>query len=438
MSLNQTAVSFLENCRWEALPEKVQHQAKRCLLDALGALIAGYETPVGKLMENIAGIQFPGDQAAVLVSGTRLSAAGAALANGFCANALDIDDGYRPTKGHPGACVLPPALVAAQMSGCSGRELLAALVAGYELGTRAGIIRHATYETYHSSGSWGAVAGAGVAGKLLGLDRDQLCHAMGAAEYHAPIAPMMKCIDVPGMGKDSIGWGCMVGVLSVAMAQAGFTGIHPLYEDAPDADIVNSLGRDWEIMNLYFKPYSACRWAQPGVDGALKLVGEHGISPADIERITVYTFEESAALSTAHPQNTEEAQYNIAFPIAAAVLDGEVGPRQNLPPRLLDADIRELMDRISIVPEQRFQIDFPQRAESEVEIATRQGTVVRSGVMGARWDAWCPPTDQELMDKFLWLTEPVLGMDKSAALARVIWQLEENETLDRFFDLCRR
>ena len=112
MTPNQKTLSFIRNTDWENLPGAVRHQVKRCLMDALGALIAGHDTPVGELMETMAVEQFAGNQATVLVSGIRVSAAGAALANGFSANALDIDDGYRPTMGHPGACILSPALTA--------------------------------------------------------------------------------------------------------------------------------------------------------------------------------------------------------------------------------------------------------------------------------------------------------------------------------------
>jgi 2-methylcitrate dehydratase PrpD len=218
------------------------------------------------------------------------------------------------------------------------------------------------------------VAGAAAAGAILGLSSEQLRHALGAAEYHAPLAPMMKCIVTPSMGKDSTGWGSMVGMLSACMAQKGFTGVAPLFDDTPEPAWIDSLGKSWEIENLYFKPYACCRWAQPGVDGALKLMQEHDIKSEEICSITVYTFAESAALSRAWPENTEQAQYNIAFPIAAALLDGEVGPAQVLPPRLMDADIREMMDKIDIVAQERFQKHFPQRAESEVSIRTRSGT----------------------------------------------------------------
>ncbi len=454
MTPTEQTLAFILDTTWATLPEGIQHQAKRCLLDTLGALIAGHNTPVGELIETFALEQFPGDQASILVSGARATASGAVLANGFAGNALDIDDGYRKVKGHPGACVLPVILAAGQLAAnpqkpgaqsagnidpqITGKAFLTALVLGYEVGIRAGLIRHATYEMYHSSGSWGAIAGAAAAGKLLGLSKEKLCHALGAAEYHAPIAPMMKCIDTPGMGKDSIGWGCMVAIMSVLMAEKGFTGIIPIFDDTPDPQWVTSLGHDWEIMNLYVKPYSACRWAQPGVDGALKLVKEHKISGKDIQQIKVFTFNESAALSRAYPQNTEQAQYNICFPIAAALLDGKLGPSQTLPPRLFDNDIRVMMDKIQIIAQDRFQTHFPDRAESEVEITTWTGNILNSGVMSARWDAHTPPTDWELGDKFIWLTAPVLGQEKAEGLQRLVWEFDQQESLDPFFQLCVR
>jgi 2-methylcitrate dehydratase PrpD len=121
--LTSHAIHFTLNIRWKDLPARVQHQAKRCLMDALGALIAGSQTPVAGIMRKTALDQFGGDQATIVVTGERVSASGAALANGFFANALDIDDGFRNVKGHPGACALPPVLAAAELAGdCSGRN----------------------------------------------------------------------------------------------------------------------------------------------------------------------------------------------------------------------------------------------------------------------------------------------------------------------------
>jgi 2-methylcitrate dehydratase PrpD len=280
MNLTDKVIQFILDTEWQNLPPEVQHQTRRCLLDALGALIAGTATPVGGLMSRFAVSQFRGDEATILVSGKRASLTGAALANGFSQNALDIDDGYRLVKGHPGACVLPVLLATSEISPKrSGTAFLTALAIGYEVGIRAGVIRHALYETYHASGSWGAIAGVAAGGKHLGVDADTLRQALGTAEYHAPIAPMMKCIDVPSMGKDGIGWGCMVAISSLLMAQDGFTGIASLFSDAPDRELIESLGSRYEILSLYFKPYAACRWAQPAIAGALKIAREHRVEP---------------------------------------------------------------------------------------------------------------------------------------------------------------
>ena len=110
MNGTESAIHFILNCSWDALPAEVQRQSRRCLLDLLGALIAGAQTPVARLTANLAQAQYAGAEATILAGGGRASAIGAALANGFAANALDIDDGYRPIKGHPGVCVLPPLL----------------------------------------------------------------------------------------------------------------------------------------------------------------------------------------------------------------------------------------------------------------------------------------------------------------------------------------
>ena len=438
-SLTDHAIDFTLSARWKDFPSEVQHQSKRCLLDTLGALIAGSHTPVGHVMRQTAREQFGGEQATIMVSGERVSAAGAALANGFYSNALDIDDGYRLTKGHPGACALPPVLAAAELAGgCSGQEFLTALVIAYELGTRAGIIRHATYATYHSSGSWGAIAGAAAAGRLLGLDAQQTLHAMGTAEYHAPIAPMMKGIDTPSMGKDSIGWGCMVAVLSALMAREGFSGVKPLFDDTPDAALVKSLGKRWEILNLYFKPYATCRWGQPAVAGALKVVREHQLVPDQIDRIRVRTFEAATRLPNGHPRDTEEAQYSLAFPVAAALLDGEVGPAQVLPPRLYAPELLSLLDKVSTEVAPEFEAEFPAKAPAEVVVETVSGQIFHSGRIEALWEPPDTlPTDEELETKFHWLVGPILGEAKAELLIEQIWGADQWTSTAPIIDGCR-
>jgi 2-methylcitrate dehydratase PrpD len=201
MNSNQRVVAFSLDTKGNDLPETVQHQSKRALLDNLGVLIAGGITPAARITNTFVEDQLaannPKNACTVVSTGKKVSAVGAALANGIAANGLDMDDGYNAAKGHPGAALLPVLLASAELApGVGGRDFLAALVVGYELAIRAAMIRHATYTTYHSTGSWGAIGGAAAGGKLLGLDSGQLGCAMGIAEYFAPIAPMMKGIEV--------------------------------------------------------------------------------------------------------------------------------------------------------------------------------------------------------------------------------------------------
>lgn len=438
MNFNDDAIKFIVETDWENLPPKVRHQSKRCLLDTLGALIGGTRTPVAKIMTALSMAQYRGHEATILVIGRKCSAAGAALANGFAGNALDIDDGYRLVKGHPGACILPVILAAGEMSPtCSGKQFLAALTIGYEIGIRAGLIRHACYETFHSSGSWGAVAGAAAAGKIMGLGEAALRNAMGTAECHAPIAPMMKGIETPAMTKDAIGWGTMVAMISVGLAQKGFTGIEPMFNDTPRPDWIENLGETYEILNLYFKPYAACRWAQPAISGALKIMKHHDMTVDDIARIDVRTFKEAVLLSRAHPENTEQAQYNLAFPVAAAIIDGELRPNQILPPRIFDSEILKLADKVHTAVSEAFDQLFPEKTQAEVVIRTKRGDSFSSGAMEAEWEP--PnglPSDGEIEEKFHHLVAPILGPKQTHQLCSLIWHFEKCSHVNKLIELC--
>jgi 2-methylcitrate dehydratase PrpD len=429
---------FISEIKWHDIPPEVQHQSRRCLMDTLGALLAGTETPVAELMARIATAQFNGNEATILVSGKRTSVSGAALANGFAGNALDIDDGYRLIKGHPGSCILPVVLSASEVTdNCTGRQFLTAMIVGYEIGIRAGLIRHAVYQSYHTSGSWGAISGAAAAGKLMGLDGNALLNAMGAAEYHAPIAPMMKGIETPSMGKDSIGWGAMVAMMSVLMAEKGFTGIKPIFDDTPQRDWVESLGHRYEMLNLYFKPYAACRWAQPAIAGALKVSKDNEIIPEDIVRIQVRTFKEAKSLSDIHPQNTEEAQYNLAFPLAAALIDGAVGPEQILPARIFSSQILKMADKVDTEVSEVFDQLFPEKTCAEVIVHTKSGASFSSDTMEAPWEP--PdnlPSDSEIEEKFYGLVDPILGVQQTHRLCSLIWNFDDCYNIRELIGLC--
>ena len=130
----------------------------------------------------------------------------------------------------------------------------------------------------------------------------------------------MKGIDVVAMTKDSIGWGAMVAMSSILLARKGFTGVNPIFPDGPGPGLVKGLAGDWLILDLYHKPYACCYWVQAPIAGTLALIKAHDISPEQITQIRVRSFQEATRLSCAVPSDTEEAQYNLAYGVACAVL----------------------------------------------------------------------------------------------------------------------
>lgn len=405
MDKTDQVLDFILELKPGDIPPEARHQAKRCFLDALGSLLAGTQTPIARLMADFSARNFAGSQCTILMDGRKSSPVGATLANGYAANALDLDDGFRLVKGHPGACILPVLISAGEIAQkpLGGGEFLAALVIGYEVAIRAGLIRHAQASIVHASGTWGAIGGAAVAGRLLGFGRRQLREALGIAEHHAPIAPVMKALDKPCNGKDGVGWGAMVGMSSALMAREGFTGIDPFFNESPVNSWIDALGSAYLFMNLYFKPYAACRWAQPAIAGALKIIDSHGLAPESIASIEVRTFKAAAALSRMHPTDTEEAQYNISYPVAAAIVDGEVGPSQVRPPRIFDEKLLSVADKISVEVKDEFEKAFPQKTIAEVSLVATDGKRFESGPMEPKWEPPCSlPMKSCTTSSFAW------------------------------------
>ena len=424
----------------EDLPPAIRHQLKRCILDGIGAAIAGTRTRTARIAAEFGAEMGAGGPATVLASGDRLTVALAALANGVAANALDVDDGYRPVKGHPGAFIILPAIGACEERGA--HDLLSAIAAGYEIATRAAVATHRHYRHYHASGSWGPLGTAACVGRIIGLNAEQMGWAFGLAEYHAALSPIERCLSQPAMTKDGIGWGAFAGACAAYMASKGFTGNPSLLDDPSNDDLMSDLGANWRVLDLYFKPYTCCRWAQPAVDGALALKRQHGFRHQDVKRVVVHTFREACGLQMTLPANTEEAQYNLAWPVAAALAHGEVGPMQIEDAGLGDDATRRIAALVETSVEQEIQARFPDEALARVEIELTVGPVLKGELMSARGDAHTPLSEQEIVGKFLGLAKPVIG-DDAHGLVEAVAELEQPggeqrlvETLGKLFRTC--
>ena len=422
-------INFIHELTWEDIPREVRNQARRCLLDTLGTAINARETPASQIIHDFSAMVFQGQGAYLWQDGRMVSPSGAALANGITIDSLDIHDGHKLTKGHAGAAIVPALFATVALSDektISGKELLTSLVVGYEIALRAGIALHKTVPDFHSSGAWNALGCAAITSRRLLLTEIQTNEALGIAEYYGPRSQIMRVVDNPSMLKDGSGWGAMTGISAGLLAANGFTGAPALTVETPDVnDIWTDLDDNWRIMEVYFKPYGVCRWAQPAIACVLGLQKKYQIDPKLINKIKVFTFNTATHLTTRHPQSTDQAQYSLPYPVAAALVYGRLGSQELSGESLHNPLVLRLADCVEMVDDPLLSKRFPAERIACVMIETIDGQVYQTAETSARWDPEDPPTDAELLEKFRWLAGTHLKLEDVTELERLIWNCAE-------------
>jgi 2-methylcitrate dehydratase PrpD len=438
-------VDFIVNTEWENLPLPVQRKVRMCLLDTLGATLVGTRTEASKIMARYAGDLWRANEATILLHGKRAAAPGAALANGYSANGVDIDDCGIYTRGHPGAQIFSTALAVAEKLELSGAQLLTSMAVGYEVALRSARCWHDDHHTYQACGSWGSIACAAVSGNLMHLTRDQARNALGIAEYHAPYLPMMRDIDSPSMVKHGIGWGAMNGIISADLAARGFTGIPSILSFEKYHSWVSDIGKRYLMVDgIAWKEHAGCAWSHAALNGARNLVQSHSISTDEIVHIHVESFHEAVRLGGDLPSNTEEAQFNLSWLLAAILIHGEVYPEQVLEPALSDRGVRDLASKVELVESDelndlsgRYAIGDPQgRLASKVSISLRDGRVLNSGMVESGICYPQPGWDEERLEhKVRRLIGGVLTETAVDQIIDLVWHLDEITNVRSLTDL---
>jgi 2-methylcitrate dehydratase PrpD len=232
------------------------------------------------------------------------------------------------------------------------------------------------------------------------------------------------------MLKDGSGWGAMAGVSAGMLAHRGFTGEPALTVESPEVtDIWADIGTRWYLMEQDFKRHAVCHWAQPAISGTLSLMQTYHILPNEIAHIQVFTFHEATRLTCRHPKTTEEAQYSLPFPVAAAVIFGDLGPGELTGTALTDQRVLELADRIEISEDDYCNAQFPGTQMARVCIKTTNGKTFESDAVESPWDQSDiqqpdKPPDQELRDKFHWLISVSLSESRAIELEESIWRCD--------------
>jgi 2-methylcitrate dehydratase PrpD len=431
-------VGFIADLRWTDLAEETRIMAKQCLLDTLGATLVGTKVGAAEIGARFAERVFPTGASTVIRSGRRIAPAGAAFANGLAANGTDIDDCGIYTWGHPGAQVFVACLALAEDLGLSGQAMLEATVIGYELAFRASRCVHHHTDVYRACGSWGSTACAGAASRLLSLRRESIPAALGIADYFSPYLPMMRDIEHPSMVKHGIGWGAMTGIMGAQLAADGFTSVPCILELHQYEDWVADLGQAFLLDHgVTWKEFSCCAWAHPSLAAARQLRTAYLDSSRGVTRIVVETYDEACRLTVRLPETTEEAQFSIAWPLAAMLVDGEVGPAQVAEDRLSDPLVRSVASKVELVPSSEFtrlhaliQAHDPAGADpAVVTIDFKDGSTVSSGRVD--YPLVMPWSPSAIEGKFRRLTHGVLTDRCVDDLVQILWDLDDIDDASR-------
>ncbi|CAN5398383.1 MmgE/PrpD family protein [soil metagenome] len=375
MSAARTASEFTTTFELTDLSPSARRRLELAVVDLVAVCHAGRTAPAARIAAETAQTIFGTGRCTAWLDGRQLSPGAAAWANGVLANVLDLDDGHSLTKGHPGAAVIPAAIAVGEHLKASAVEVLTAIAVGYEVAVRAAIAQHDRSPQYHGTGSWGSVGAAAAAARLLGSDEAACRHAISLAEYHGPLALIMRSVAQPAMTKDGIGWGAMVGVASAMLADSGFT--------STTGEFAGLRLTDWDerrvVEELYLKPFPCCRWAQSAVVAATTITATQTFDPAKITAIEIRTFEAAAALADGTPADTEQAQYSLVWPVACQLGLGRYGVAEALG----DFDnptVNRLLPLIDVVVDPDLTAEFPARRLSSIVVRTDDGTEFSSGI----------------------------------------------------------
>jgi len=440
-TLVECLADYAHGLSYARLPPEVIHQAKRCVLDLTGCALGACGLGAGRaIVEYVLGLNGC-PQATIWGYGGKSPIAQVALVNGTVAHHLELDDGQLASNLHAGITTIPAALAVAELTGATGRELITATVAGYEVAGAIGrmVVSGEGRHKLHGPGLMGALGAATAAGKLLGLSAAELANAISLAGSLLPISPYEAALRGATVKDLYGGWPNLLGVMAAELARRGMGGPRTLVEgtrgigqcllDRPFATaegeaVLAELGTRYEILHTYFKPYASCRAPHPALSVLEELQREHAIIADEIESVKVETYPYAVALSQESDDDSEiSARWDIPYNVAALLLWGAVGPEHFDATHRDDARLRALMARVRVRVGEEFA--NPVVRGARVVVRMHDGRCLESSCQIARWDEADPPSDHELEDKFKALTARCLPEARIQSLMELIWTLEE-------------
>lgn len=441
----QSLAEFVAGIRYDSLPAAVTAKARGCVLDFLGAAVAGSRrehcrAAVG-LVSSFGGVP----EATVLGQGRSTSAPWAAYLNGvFGSSTPQQDDVWKESLGHPGVGTLPAAFALGERSGASGRRLLQAVVAGYEVAMRIGsaVGKESLNRGWHPRGGVNYFAAATAGTSALGIqDPDVHLRALSLAGNTA--AGLTGASYYYDAWYTLSGNASLNGVLAALHAQAGYSSGPEILEaahggylrvvvDEADWDaLVRGLGEEWQILRIGQKVHASSGATHAAIDATLQIVQEHDIRPDDIRQVRIRGFRSMVGRTgRPFPQNLVHAGMSVPFLVAAAIRDRKVGLDQTGPEARQDPVLRSLQERMELAEDPELEDLAPRYLGAAVEIDTTDGRTASARVLVPKGDAENPLSPAELEAKFHDLAGPVLGAEQAMAVVEAVRRLDELDDLE--------
>lgn len=456
-SVTQQLVGFTQALRFEDLPQKVKHEAKRLLLDSVGCALGGLAADKGKLSVRLARRWGGPAEATIIGMGDKVACPHAAFANGELVNALDYDAIIAAS--HIPPFVLPALLAVAEKEAATGQDLLLAMAIGYEIAARMAKATTGLQEVIpegpdgptmrfpivhgYSGAVFGAVAGAG---KILNLNEEGLLSALGIGGTITPLKNMPKWYNTPpaAMSKYTMaGWVSQAGVTSVYLAQMGYSGIRDIL-DGEDGfwkfsgsqkwdpgKLTADLGKEWYFVDIDYKPYPCCRAMHGGLDCFYQILAADGLKAEDIKEINLllHPLAEMPIWRSQKITNHVAAQFSVAYVFAVAAHRVSLSMWQD-PQTMQDPKILGFMPKVKWVPHPSFAQELlkdPHCRPVAVEVVTKGGKKIRREtkyIKGASIPQEFALTDEELIKKFKENAQKYLAERNFLAAIERIFDLE--------------
>ncbi len=380
---------FAATLQWHDVPEAVRRRTEDLWVDWFGSVLAGCRARPVASITRFALSQGPATgPCEVIGHDAGSSPMMAALANAAASHFAEQDDVHNGSVFHPAAVVFPPALAVAQALGASGAELMAACVAGYEVGIRVGeFLGRSHYKVFHTTATAGTIAAAAAAGRLLGMSPVQMQHAFGSAGTQS--AGLWEFLRTGADSKQlHTAHAAAAGLMAAYLAQDGFTGAQDIFtgpqglaagmsRDADPAKLTDRLGSRWAAAETSFKWHAACRHTHPAADALLQVMQAHSLAPADIAHVVCHVHQGALDVlgPVVSPTTVHQSKFSMGTVLALAARFGHAGLAE-FDADFLSADTVDLREKVSMVLDAEVDAAYPQRWIGKVTVHTTDGRML--------------------------------------------------------------